>query len=301
MRRLATPQTASVIELLLAQDKKIDHARFKVEISADGSSWKTLFDASRRPRDGSEYRFPPQPVLALRVSDPLGARGEALAFTSVRLGHAAQRFPVAAMLPATITSGSARDPGGKPVAWLEARNSAGLDRVRWTMHADGALQMDYAYRLSGTVQYHGVSFDHPQATQRAMRWLGQGPYRVWKNRLHGTWLGVHDVAQWDQQPGDTFRYPESQGFFAGVRWARLDTEAGALSVHPARADGYLRVGTPRISHGNTSVEFPAGDLSWLHAIPAIGEKFSPTEALGPSAAWSSANGEYAGSLTFRFK
>ncbi len=60
------------------------------------------------------------------------------------------------------------------------------------------------------------------------------------------------------------------------------------------------MGTPRISHANTTVEFPAGDLSWLHAIPAIGEKFTPTEALGPAAAWPMANGGYEGSLTLRF-
>lgn len=134
-----------------------------------------------------------------------------------------------------------------------------------------------------------------------MRSLGNGPYRVWKNRLHGTWLGVHEVEQFDQQPGETYRYPESQGFFAGVRWARLATQTGALQLNVGQPDGYLRVGTPRIDHGNTSVEFPAGDLSWLHTIPAIGEKFSPTEALGPSAAWSTASGQYKGKLVFRFK
>jgi len=66
-------------------------------------------------------------------------------------------------------------------------------------------------------------------------------------------------------------------------------------------EGYLRVGTPRISHENTTVEFPAGDLSWMHAIPAIGEKFIPTEAYGPSAAWTDASGEYRGSIGFQFK
>lgn len=85
-----------------------------------------------------------------------------------------------------------------------------------------------------------------------------------------------------------------------MRWARFDTATGILQVSPDRPDGYLRVGTPRISHANTTVEFPAGDLSWLHAIPAIGEKFTPTEALGPSSAWPVAAGEYTGSLTWRF-
>ncbi|WP_371767545.1 glycoside hydrolase family 2 TIM barrel-domain containing protein [Massilia sp.] len=299
VRRLAVPQMASVIEIVPAFTKDIAYARFKLEISADGEHWKTLFDASRRHWDGTLYRFPPQQVAAVRVSSPVGARGEAVALQSVRLGHAAARFPATGT--ASVATGTGVDAQGSAVAWVEARNSAGLDRVRWTMQGDGALVLDYAYRLDGTVQYHGITFDHPEAALRGMRWLGEGPYRVWKNRLQGTWLGVHEVAQFDQQPGETFRYPESQGFFAGVRWARLDTRAGPLLVQSGQSQGYLRVGTPRISHENTTVEFPAGDLSWLHAIPPIGEKFTPTEALGPSASWPAASGEYRGSLTFTFQ
>lgn len=304
IRRLASPQTGSVLEIVPEFRKEIAYARFKVEISADGEHWKTLFDASRRHWDGLAYRFSPQAVLAVRVTNPVDQHGKPFAFKSVRLGHAPQRFPDAAASATHVTSGAGRDSIGRPVAWVEARNSGGLDRVRWTLLGDGSLVLDYAYQLEGAVQYHGITFDHDETAQLGMRWLGQGPYRVWKNRLHGSWLGVHEVRHFDQQPGETFGYPESQGFFAGVRWARLDTRAGALLVQPGRqpggAEGYLRVGTPRISHENTTVEFPAGDLSWLHAIPAIGEKFTPTEALGPSAAWSTANGEYQGSLTFRF-
>ncbi|MUI16558.1 beta-galactosidase [Massilia dura] len=300
-RRLDRARIASVLEIIPAIDKQQAYARFKLEISADGRNWKTLFDASRRRSDGNEYRFPPQPVLAVRVTNLADPQGRPVALERLRLGHAAQRFPLPAGAAPAVTSGTGADADGRPVAWVEALNSAGLDRVRWTLHGDGALRLDYAYRLEGSMQYHGVTFDHPENAQRSMRWLGEGPYRVWKNRLHGTWLGVHDVAHFDQQPGETYRYPESQGFYAGVRWARLDTGAGALTVTPGGPDGYLRVGTPRISHANTTVEFPAGDLSWLHAIPAIGEKFSGTEVLGPAAAWPTAGGEYKGSLVFRYK
>jgi len=301
IRRLASASMASVLEIVPAFRPDIAYARFKLEITADGRNWKTLFDASRRHWDGYEYRFPAQPVLAVRVTQPTGARGEQFEFKSLRLGHAAERFPAVDGKAANVDSGTGVDAAGKPVAWIEARNSAGLERVRWTLHGDGALRVDYGYRLDGAVQFHGVTFDHPESALQRTRWLGQGPYRVWKNRLHGTWLGVHEVEQFDQQPGESFRYPESQGFFAGVRWARLETQGGALLVQPGQADGYLRVGTPRISHVNTTVEFPQGDLSWLHAIPAIGEKFVPTDALGPSAAWTDASGEYRGSLTFRFR
>ncbi|MFP5392848.1 MAG: glycoside hydrolase family 2 TIM barrel-domain containing protein [Gammaproteobacteria bacterium] len=300
IRRLDKAQTASLLDIEPAFEKELAYARFKLEITADGTHWKTLFDASRRHWDGFEYRFPPQPVLAVRLSRPTAAYGERFDFKRVRLGHAAERFPAQVTGRADVTSGTAIE-AGQAVAWLEARGSAGLERVRWTLAADGALRLDYAYRLDGTVQYHGISFDHSEGALQRMRWLGEGPQRVWKNRLHGTVLGVHEVEQFDQQPGETFRYPESQGFFAGVRWARLQTRGGSLLVESNGTDGYLRVGTPRISHVNTTVEFPEGDLSWMHAIPAIGEKFVPTDALGPAAAWSEAAGTYHGSLVFRFK
>lgn len=299
VRRLAAPRTASLIDIVPALAKDQAYARFKLEISADGTTWKTLFDASRRASDGTAYRFPPQAVLAVRVSAAVDQHGEPVSLNSVRLGHAAARFPAEAAA-ATVDSGAGTDEAGQPVAWVAARYSAGLDRLRWTLHANGDLRLDYGYRLEGAVQYHGITFDHPETALRGTRWLGHGPHRVWKNRLQGTWLGVHELAQFDQQPGTSFRYPESQGYFAGVRWARFDTTTGALQVNAASPEGYLRVGTPRISHGNTTVEFPAGDLSWLHAIPAIGEKFTPTEVLGPASAWPVATGAYSGSLTWRF-
>jgi hypothetical protein len=299
IRRLAAAQPASVVDIVTAPARDSAYARFKLEISADGATWKAVFDATRRTSDGTAYRFPPQPVLAVRVSTPVDQHGEPVALTSVRLGHAAQRFP-APDGAATVESGTGTDADGRPIAWVAARHSAGLDRLRWTLNASGDLRLDYTYRLDGAVQYHGITFDHPETALRGTRWLGEGPYRVWKNRLQGTWLGVHALAQFDQQPGESFRYPESQGYFAGVRWARFDTATGILQVTPGQSDGYLRVGTPRISHANTTVEFPAGDLSWLHAIPAIGEKFTPTEALGPASAWPVAAGEYTGSLTWRF-
>ena len=61
---------------------------------------------------------------------------------------------------------------------------------------------------------------------------------------------------------------------------------------------YLRVGTPRSSHPTTSVDFPAGDLSFLHAIPGMGSKFKTAEVSGPSAQPAKATGIYRGTLVF---
>jgi hypothetical protein len=185
------------------------------------------------------------------------------------------------------------------VAWLESQGSAGLGRVHWTLHADGTLQLDYRYALEGEFLHHGITFDHAEEQMTGMRWLGEGPYRVWQNRTRGTWLGVHETVRKEQQAGEEWTYPEFEGCFAGVRWARLGTSAGPLAIADLPEGAYLRVGTPRASHPLTMVDYPAGNISILHAIPAMGAKFMAAEAAGPSSVPARASGAYAGTVRFR--
>ena len=301
VRRLATPATASVIEVELDTPRSVPWTSFTLEISPDGQAWRTLSTGSRRPGDGNRYDFPPQIVAAVRLSAILRSDGQPGGVKTVRVGHAAARFPADPATRAAVTSGTGRDPiSGAPTAWIESTGAAGLERLRWTLAADGALRLDYGYALAGDFVYHGVTFDHREDLMTSLRWLGEGPYRVWKNRLPGTWLGVHEIARNDLQPGEAWGYPEFQGYFAGVRWARLDTHGGTLTMTCASPEIFLRVGTPRISHPQTTVDFPAGDLSFLHAIPGIGSKFKSPEVSGPSAAWAKASGRYEGTVVFRF-
>ncbi len=300
-RRLDAPHVASTIEIELDYTKTVSWAGLKLEISPDGNSWKTLYDASRRGGDGKSFNFPPQLVAAVRLSNIRRSDGQPIAVKSVRLGYAPKRFPAVAPGPATISQGTQRDAQtGETTAWLETHGAGGLDRARWTLRGDGSLRLDYAYTLSGEFLYHGITFSHPEEKMTSLRWLGAGPYRVWQNRLRGTTLGVNEIARNDVQPGEAWGYPEFQGCFANLNWARLDTVAGPLTVASASPEIYLRVGTPRINHQMTTVEFPAGDLSFLHAIPAIGSKFVTPEKTGPASQPAKASGTYSGSLVFGF-
>ncbi|MBW8780627.1 MAG: beta-galactosidase [Verrucomicrobia bacterium] len=299
--RFDAAQPSNVIEIDQEFPRNASWAGFKLEISPDGQNWKTLYDATRRSGDGKRYGFPPQTVAALRLSNFRYSHGAPAKLKSVRIGYQAARFPSASAMTtaAKITTGTTRDPQtGATVAWLESIGAAGLDRFRWTLSADGVLRLDYAYTLDGRFYYHGLTFDHTEQKMNSLRWLGAGPYRVWQNRLRGTSLGVHEVARNDIQPGETWIFPEFQGYFAGLRWARFDTTAGPLTVTSAQPETYLRVGTPRVSHPNTTVVFPAGDLSFLRAIPAIGTKFTLAERSGPASQPAKAAGTYAGTLTF---
>ncbi len=296
IRRLAVPQMANLIEIQFENLRGVPFGGFKLELSSDGTAWKTVFDGTRRPGDGTRYEFPPQPVKAVRISNVLRSDGKPGELRVVRLGWTPARFPNVAPGLAVVTSGTEPGKDGT-VAWVEARGAGGLERHRWSLSAAG-LQLDYAYELQGEMVYHGITFDHPEEQMKGLRWLGEGPYRVWQNRLRGTWLGIHETVRHAQQPGTTWHYPEFDGIFAGVRWATLDTDAGPVTMTALTPGSYLRVGTPRITHFQTTVDFPSGDVSWLHAIPGMGSKFRIPEVSGPAAQARKADGRYEGRIRF---
>lgn len=284
-----TPLLLNLLEVDLDYQKNINWAGFRLEISPDGQTWKTLYDATRRSGDGKSYEFPPQTVAVVRLSNLRQVDGKIPQVKGMRAAYQAARFPAASS--AKITSGE---------NWVAAETEDGSGKFRWTLSEAGGLKLDYSYRLDGEVTYHGITFDHPEDKFRSVKWLGDGPSRVWQNRLRGATLGTWEIARNDIQPGESWTFPEFQGCFGDLRWARLATETGDLTVTAPDPGTYLRVGTPRISHPFTTVAFPAGDLSFLQAIPAIGSKFIKPEDSGPSGKPTKASGEYTGTLVFRF-
>jgi len=298
VRRLPAPQMANVIEIDLALEKSDSYAGFKLEITADGIHWTTIYDSSRRSVDGLRYVFAPQLVSALRYSPPISQTGRTVPVKTLKIGLEADRFVVPRPEQAIITTGQGRDPAtGANEAWLESRGGGGLDEVRWTMRADGSLRLDYRYALAGDYIYHGVTFDAAEDRIASMQSLGNGPSRVWQNRLRGVTLGVRQARNAVDRP-DAYARPEFEGYFSGLRWARFNTATAPWSVATATPDLYLRVGTPLLGHINTSPEFPAGDISFMHAIPAMGSKFVVPTDTGPRSQPAHADDTYAGSLVF---
>ena len=288
------PLRLNLLDIELGLPKEINWAGFKLEISPDGKTWKTLFDSTRRTRDGSSYEFPPQMVAAVRLSEFRQEGGKLPAVARMRAAYQAERFPAAGG-PMQVTSGN----GSEGVVFLSSVAADGSQRFHWRLLSSGELCLDYSYKLEGDVTYHGVTFDHPEEQLQSLKWLGEGPSRVWQNRLRGTSLGIYQIASNDNQAGESWQYPEFQGCFAGLRWAELKTASGGLTVSTADASTYLRVGTPRISHPFTTVAFPPGDVSFLKVIPAIGSKFILPEKTGPSSQAVKVAGDQGGSLVFR--
>ena len=181
-----------------------------------------------------------------------------------------------------------------------------LRKVVWTVRSDGWVICDYTYAAEGTNDYFGVLFDYPENLVKHKRWLGDGPYRVWKNRLRGVTLNV-----WENDYNNTltgFRdwiYPEFKGFFANVRWLQLDTAEGPITVVNNSGVPFVQVLTPEFAPPNLTgkafAPVPKCGLGFLDAIPPIGSKFKEARFSGPQGQPTGAHGEYTGSVSFYFE
>jgi len=179
-----------------------------------------------------------------------------------------------------------------------------LKNVSWQLRDDGWLRCDYTYAAEGTNDFFGIVFDYPEKLVKGKRWLGDGPYRVWKNRLAGVTPGV-----WQNDYNNTITgwrdwiYPEFKGCFANVRWLQLDTTEGQITVVPENIP-FVQVLTPEFPPeklaGHTIPPLQRCGLGFFGAIPPIGSKFNAPEAGGPSGERAVAHGDYHGAVSFYF-
>lgn len=190
---------------------------------------------------------------------------------------------------------------------VEATSDGALRKTRWRVRPGGWLTLDYELRVPGSSHpYFGITFDAPADQISGMRWLGRGPYRVWKNRLDGMGFDVWASAANDTVTGESWVYPEFRGFFADLYWATIETRSRPFTVIADTPGLYLRMLTPTPPKDPrmTAVPFPDGDISFMHAIPPIGTKFHAASAYGPESQMNLVNGRtgtYAGTLHFTFE
>lgn len=192
----------------------------------------------------------------------------------------------------------------------------GIDSIQWRQTPDGLLHMDALllndFRGHGLRDFItpegkwqiGLSFEYPEeifATPGAgITYLGNGPYRVWRNRLKGTQFGVwtkeyNNTVTGQYNSIDPPTYPEFKGYHSNVRWmqfpdfkvtslteglyVRLYTPAEAID----RTPGEMGAGVePTRRQESSMLPFPKGDISFLLSIPPM-RSYKPLEQLGPSA------------------
>jgi hypothetical protein len=168
---------------------------------------------------------------------------------------------------------------------LNWKGAGSLRNQTIEVYPDGKIYFDVAYQLEGTHPFAGVTFDWKPEKIDSVEWVGNGPYRVWQNRRRGMNFGYWKKAYNETQTGLSWNYPEWAGYHEDVRWCRFKTSAGNLLLVMEDPDLFIRWGTPKWpekawGHAHKP-PFPTGDLSILHSIPPIGNKFHPAEGTGP--------------------
>jgi hypothetical protein len=188
----------------------------------------------------------------------------------------------------------------KPVLNERSESKGGaLRRVTWTIGRGDEVQMDYEYAFDGEVDVLGVGFVLPGSGVISKRWLGRGPYRVYRNRVEGTAFDLHQVAFNDPIPGQSFTYPEFKGYFRDWQWLQLETTGGTLTVENRSGIPFFGLNNPRDGEP-PMLAFPDTGLALLHVIPAIGTKFDTPDQLGPQSRTPKVTGVQRGSVVLGF-
>ncbi|MFK7833896.1 MAG: glycoside hydrolase family 2 TIM barrel-domain containing protein [Winogradskyella sp.] len=189
----------------------------------------------------------------------------------------------------------------KDAAICTLHYKGGIHSAKWTLFNDGKLKVEFVFLknagrnngfdgafFEGNINLFGVTFDFPEDGVKGMKWLGNGPYHVWKNRQKGTTFGLWEKDYNQTVTGESFDnlvYPEFKGYHANFIAANLKTTKGDFTFFSENDKLFLRLFTPdlpknMVSKAYPQPEFPEGNLSFLYEIPAM-RSFKPIEHQGP--------------------
>jgi hypothetical protein len=163
---------------------------------------------------------------------------------------------------------------------------AGSLHVKWIFASGHPAKLAYTYTQTGDADFMGITLNYPEEKITGMKWLGRGPYRVWKNRLRGQKFGVWDKPYNNTITGETWGFPEFKGYHAEINWVVIKNKQSPFTVYTDNQNMYLQMLRPArekdaLSNNNVEPPFPDGSIGFLNAISPIGNKFNPARAMGP--------------------
>jgi hypothetical protein len=168
-------------------------------------------------------------------------------------------------------------------------NEMTQDFIKWTIHPNGLVDLQVSIiGTRKTKDFYGITFSFPEKEVAGMKWLGNGPYRVWRNRTKGTKLKVWENDYNNTITGESgYVYPEFKGYFSSIYWTQLrGNNNNGFIVYCHSNHTYLRMLTPEqpadALRGSSVTKFPSGDISFVKNIPAIGSKFKEIGEMGPT-------------------
>lgn len=161
----------------------------------------------------------------------------------------------------------------------------GFFQVKWSFQLGVPARLDYSYSVKGEAPFIGITFRYPEEKVTGLSWIGEGPYRVWKNRLQGQRFGSWYKAYNNTVTGESWIYPEFKGYHAQVHQATFHTQEPPFTFYIGNEGTFLQVFHPQAPKGaannNTTPAFPEGDIGFMSAIAPIGTKFQDAAQMGP--------------------
>lgn len=160
-----------------------------------------------------------------------------------------------------------------------------ISSLIWTIDEIGVLKMEIHYFPAAYfTNMVGVNFSFPENEIKAVEWMGNGPYRVWKNRMKGNQFGVWHKDYNTTETGESWLYPEFKGYHSNMYWCKFITKHQSFTVYTDTQDLFFRLFTPAWKTDqwhNYEPIFPSGDISFMQGISSIGTKTQRNETTGP--------------------
>lgn len=160
-----------------------------------------------------------------------------------------------------------------------------LFNVKWIFTSGQPVKLEYQYALRGAADFMGICFNYPEEKITGMKWMGRGPYRVWKNRLKGQQFGVWLKKYNNTITGENWQYPEFKGYHAELYWVVIESKESSFTVYNGEENVFFQMLKPlkpvNAFNDNVSPPFPEGDIGFMNAISPIGTKFQSADKMGP--------------------
>jgi hypothetical protein len=158
--------------------------------------------------------------------------------------------------------------------------------LKWTIYPSGWVQLQVSYFPSAYfTNFAGINFSFPEKEIQSVTYVGDGPYRVWKNRMKGNQFGVWSKTYNNSETGEApWIYPEFKGYHSNFYGGHFFTKTNRFTVVTENEGLFLRLFTPAWKTDqwhNYEPLFPSGDISFMQGISSIGSKTQRNETTGP--------------------
>lgn len=176
--------------------------------------------------------------------------------------------------------------GNKLVLESTFNQKESYNTFRWTIYPSGWVQLQVNYFPAAYfTNFAGINFSFPEKEIQSVTYMGDGPYRVWKNRLKGNQFGVWNKTYNNTETGEAlWIYPEFKGYHSNFYSGYFFTKTNRFTVVTENEGLFLRLFTPAWKTDqwhNYEPLFPTGDISFMQGISSIGSKTQRNETTGP--------------------